>query len=105
MHSLPVPEVHWGLLSIPMLLGFHGDSSFSTLRKKQRGPEGVSDFPSLTATPSGLSPPPHGAMCWSCLPAQRPRGGVPFPGLFFVCRCGAPLYGVAPLPERFRSPC
>ena len=37
-----------------------GYSSFSNLRKKQRGSEGVSEFPSSPATPSELPPSPHG---------------------------------------------
>ena len=43
--SSPAPEAR---LSFSLLIGICAASSFSTLRKKQRGPEGVPDLPPLT---------------------------------------------------------
>ena len=77
---------------------FPADTSFSTLRKKQRGPEGAAEFPPWTTAPSGLPPSLHRTREKSSLPAQRPRGGVPLLGVTSVCRCAAPLHGVATLP-------
>ena len=52
-----VPTSAWSI--DPLFLVLCAASSFSTLRKKQRGPEGVPEFPPSTVTPSGLPPPLH----------------------------------------------
>ena len=79
------------LLTFDLQLGIRAASSFSILRKKQRGPEGVSDLCPMTATPSGLPTPPHGRLCPELSFPHGPRGGVPFRRGSFVCRCAAPL--------------
>ena len=82
-----------------VLVFFCAAPSFSLPRKKQRGPEGVSEFPPLTATPSGLPPPCLGCRGIESHSPQGPRGGAMLPGLCFGGRCGGPLYGCPPLLE------
>ena len=77
----------------------HAASSFSTLRKKQRGPEGAAELCSWPSAPSGLPPPPLRRLCPELSSPHGPRGGVLLLTLIFVRPCAAPLYGVAALPE------
>ena len=86
------------LLTVFSRIVFRVASSFSTVRKKQRAPEGAADFPPRTSAPSGFPPPPHGTRGLSCLPAQRPRRGDSW--LYSLLFVGAPLAsGLASLPE------
>jgi len=75
-----------GLYSL--LIGCSAASSFSLPRKKQRGPEGVSEFCPWTATPSGLPPSPHSSPCPESSSPHGLRGGGPRLPDTSAARCG-----------------
>jgi len=76
-----------GLTAI-LFVGGSAASSFSTLRKKQRGPEGVAKFYPGVATPSGLPPLPQSRPCLELTSPHGPRGGGPRLPDTSAARCG-----------------
>ena len=82
-----------------LLLVFSAGSSFSTLRKKQRGPEGAAEFSPGRLPPLDSPRLSNPVLARSSSPLQRTRGGAPLLDFFLISRCAAPLYGVAALVE------
>ena len=74
--------------TVPLFIGGSAASSFSTLRKKQRGPEGVAKFYPGVATPSGLPPLPQSRPCPELTSPRGPRGGGPRLLDSSAARCG-----------------